>query len=145
MTGPDPAAVRAYLIDLQDRICGALEAADGEAWFRHDEHEGDRGGLARPRVLEGGPVIEKAAVNFSHAKAPQLPPAATERLPNLAGKPFQAISVSLIVHPKNPYAPTTHANFRGFFIGAADQIESWWFGGGYDLTPYYGFEEDARH
>ncbi len=145
MSRPDPHAVRAFLRDLQDRICKALEAADGDAWFQHNELEGERGGLARPRVLEGGQVIEKAAVNFSHAVASELPPAATERLPNLAGKPFQAVSVSLIVHPRNPHAPATHANFRAFFIGAEDAIESWWFGAGYDLTPFYGFEEDCRH
>lgn len=145
MSAPQPLAVRAFLLDLQDRICAELEAQDGEATFVRRELQGERGGLARPRVLEGGRVIEKAAVNFSHALAPSLPPAATERLPNLAGLPFQAVSVSLIVHPRNPYAPTTHANFRGFFIGGEDEIRSWWFGGGYDLTPYYGFEEDCRH
>lgn len=145
MSTPAPLAVRAFLLDLQDRICDGLEAEDGSATFDRRELAGERGGLARPRVLEDGPVIEKAAVNFSHAVAEQLPPAATERLPNLAGLPFQAVSVSLIVHPRNPYAPTTHANFRGFFIGAEDDIRSWWFGGGYDLTPYYGFAEDCRH
>jgi coproporphyrinogen III oxidase len=90
-------------------------------------------------------VIEKAAVNFSRPVGAQLPPAATERRPELAGAPFEAASISLIVHPRNPYAPTTHANFRGFFVGEPGDVRAWWFGGGYDLTPYYGFDEDCRH
>ena len=142
---PSATPVREWLMALQDKICDALEAADGGATFERAELEGERGGLARPRVLEGGTHIEKAAVNFSHAIGKQLPPQATERHPETAGLPFQAVSVSLIVHPRNPYAPTTHANFRGFFIGEVDDIKRWWFGGGYDLTPYYGFDDDCVH
>jgi coproporphyrinogen III oxidase len=129
---------------LQDRICDALVALDGGR-FREDRGEEPAGGLARPRVLEGGPVVEKAAVNFSHTKGAAMPAAATERRPELAGKAFEAVSLSLIVHPRNPYAPTTHMNLRCFVAGAADADPVWWFGGGFDLTPFYGFEEDAVH
>jgi coproporphyrinogen III oxidase len=139
--------VRDYLCDLQDRICDALEAEEPVARFAREEIERPGGGLSRPRVLSDGPVIERAAVNFTHTRGVDLPPAATERRPELAGRRYQAVSVSLIVHPRNPYAPTCHANFRAFIADAPDsQVESvWWFGGGFDLTPYYGFEEDARH
>lgn len=141
----DVGAVREHLLALQDRICDALEAEDGTARFRRDEFPGNGGGLSRPRVLDDGPVIERAAVNFSHTLGPALPPAATESRPELAGKGFEAVSVSLIVHPKNPRAPTCHANFRFFVAGAETSDPVWWFGGGFDLTPYYGFEEDAVH
>jgi coproporphyrinogen III oxidase len=131
---------REHLLDLQDRICAALEAADGAQRFRREEFAGSRGALARPRVLSGGALLERAAVNFSHTRGDGLPAAATVGRPQLAGVPFEAVSISLIVHPLNPFAPTTHANFRFFSAGG-----SWWFGGGFDLTPYYGFEEDAVH
>jgi coproporphyrinogen III oxidase len=139
--------VRDYLCDLQDLICDALEAEEPVARFAREEIERPGGGLSRPRVLSDGPVIERAAVNFTHTRGVDMPPAATERRPELAGRRYQAVSVSLIVHPRNPYAPTCHANFRAFIADAPDsQVESvWWFGGGFDLTPYYGFEEDARH
>lgn len=138
--------VRDHLLQLQDDICAALEQYDGEARFSRKVLEGERGGLARPRVLDGGPRLERAAVNFSHTKGVNLPAAATERKPELAGREFQAASVSLIVHPRNPHIPTCHANFR-FFVaeGKADQEDIWWFGGGFDLTPYYGYREDAVH
>ena len=142
---PDAARVHAQLTDLQDRICAALEAADGEARFAREELPGERGGLARPRVLADGPVIEKAAVNFSHTRGPALPPAATARRPELAGRSFEAVSVSLIVHPRNPYAPTSHANTRFFIAEKEGEAPVWWFGGGFDLTPYYGFDEDCEH
>jgi coproporphyrinogen III oxidase len=137
------APVRAYLLDLQDRICAALEAEDGAARFREERIESPAGGLSRPRVLEGGDVIEKTAVHFSHTIGKALPAAATERRPELAGRGYEAVSVSLIVHPRNPYAPTSHANVRCFV--AHGDAPVWWFGGGFDLTPYYGFEEDAVH
>jgi coproporphyrinogen III oxidase len=140
---PDVAPVRRQLLALQEQICGALEALDGAARFRGDELHGERGGLARPRVLEGGAVIEKAAVNFSHTSGAQLPPAATARRPALHGRTFEAVSVSLIVHPRNPYAPTSHANTRFFIAEKPGEAPVWWFGGGFDLTPYYGFEEDC--
>ncbi len=138
---------RAYLTDLQDRICAGIETVDGEAEFRRDVIPRPGGGVSRPRVLEGGSVVEKAAVNFTHTTGQQMPPAATERRPDLAGGSYQAVSVSLIVHPRNPYAPTSHANFRLFHAKppetAASHEPVWWFGGGFDLTPFYGFEEDA--
>ncbi len=146
--------VASYFRELQDRICDALVEVDGGA-FDARELRNERGGVARPRVLTEGEVIEKAAVNFSHSRGASLPLAATERRPELAGRSYEATSISLIVHPRNPYAPTSHANIR-FFIAHpprdagnpsrddADE-EGWWFGGGFDLTPYYGFEEDAVH
>ena len=139
----DIAPVRAYLQDLQDRICAALEAEDGGARFREERFESTTGGLARPRVLEGGAVIEKSAVHFSHTVGNALPAAATERRPELAGRGYEAASVSLIVHPRNPYVPTSHMNVRCFVAHGDTPV--WWFGGGFDLTPYYGFEEDAVH
>jgi coproporphyrinogen III oxidase len=130
----------------QDRICAALEAADGSARFREERFESPTGGLARPRVLAGGTVIEKTAVHFSHTLGKALPAAATERRPELAGRRYEAVSVSLIVHPRNPYVPTSHANVRFFLAhGDAGAEPVWWFGGGFDLTPFYGFEEDAVH
>jgi len=141
---PEIAPVRAFLLELQDRLCGALEAEEsGRECFRGDRLETPEGGLARPRVLEGGEVIEKSAVHFSHTLGKDLPPAATARRPELAGRRYEAVSVSLIVHPRNPYAPTSHMNVR-FFI-AEGEHPVWWFGGGFDLTPFYGFEEDAVH
>jgi coproporphyrinogen III oxidase len=138
---PDPAPLRAFLLDLQDRICAALEAEDASgARFREQRFESPTGGLARPRVLEGGDVIEKSAVHFSHTRGSQLPTAATERRPELAGRAYEAVSVSLIVHPRNPYVPTSHMNVRCLLAG-----DVWWFGGGFDLTPYYGFDEDCVH
>lgn len=139
------APVRRFLMSLQDEICSALAAEDGTASFRGDELVGERGGLARPRVLSGGSVLEQAAVNFSHTAGERLPAAATARRPELEGSSFEAVSVSLIVHPINPYVPTTHANFRFFIAGEGGEAPVWWFGGGFDLTPYYGFEEDAVH
>ena len=139
----DVAPIRGHLLDLQDRICAALESEDGGAVFAEERFESATGGLARPRVLEGGAVIEKSAVHFSHTIGKALPAAATERRPELAGRAYEAVSVSLIVHPRNPYVPTSHMNVR-FFIAHGD-APVWWFGGGFDLTPYYGFEEDAAH
>lgn len=139
----DILAVRDYFMALQDRISTALEAVDGEAQFLRETLPGPGGTLSRPRVLEGGRHIEKAAVQFTHSRGPALPPAATARNPELAGHGFQATAISLIVHPRNPYAPTTHANLRFFMIEADTPV--WYFGGGFDLTPYYGFEDDARH
>lgn len=144
MSTPDPVAIRAYLEAFQDRVCETLEAYEPTARFRRDELERPGGGLSRPRVLEGGEHVERSAVNFTHTQGVELPPAATKRRPELTGKAYQAISVSLIVHPTNPYAPTTHANFR-FFIAGDEAASAWWFGGGFDLTPYYGFDEDCAH
>lgn len=135
--------VRDYFMNLQDEIVNSLESLDGEAKFLREELPGPNGALSRPRVLADGPQIEKAAVQFTHSKGDSLPPAATERNPKLAGHPFQAAAISLIVHPRNPYVPTTHANLRFFLVEAEDPV--WYFGGGFDLTPYYGFEEDCVH
>ncbi len=140
---PDIAPVREYFVDLQDRIVAALEALDGEQTFSREELPGADGALARPRVLEDGPNIEKAAVQFTHSLGASLSDAATERNPRLAGQSFQATAISLIVHPRNPYVPTTHANLRFFLVEAIDPV--WYFGGGFDLTPYYGFAEDVVH
>lgn len=116
---------------------------DGQARFVADPADRGEAGLSDPRVLEDGPVIERAAVNFTHSRGAGLPEAATQRHPQLAGLPFEAVSLSLIVHPRNPYAPTTHANFRCFVAGPSNQPAAWWVGGGFDLTPYYGFDADT--
>jgi coproporphyrinogen III oxidase len=135
--------VRDYFMNLQDEIVSALEALDGKIEFIKEDVPGDNGALSRPRVLEAGARIDKAAVQFSHSKGASLPPAATERNPHLAGQGFEATAISLIVHPVNPYVPTTHANLRFFFVDADEPV--WYFGGGFDLTPYYGFENDCTH
>jgi coproporphyrinogen III oxidase len=142
---PDTAAVRAYLLDLQDRICAAVEAEDGGARFEEDLWERPEGGGGRSRVLSEGAVLEKAGVGFSHVFGPGLPASATAHRPELAGRSFQALGVSLVFHPRNPYAPTTHMNVRFFIAEREGEKPVWWFGGGFDLTPYYGFEEDAIH
>jgi coproporphyrinogen III oxidase len=139
--------VSAYLLSLQDKICDALEALDGKATFLHDDwqRDGHLGGYGRTRVLTDGAVFEQGGVNFSMVSGDELPPSATASRPELAGRRFHAMGVSLVIHPHNPYVPTSHANVR-FFIAEKDgEAPIWWFGGGYDLTPYYGFEEDAKH
>ena len=143
----EAAAVRDFLMGLQDRICSALEEEDGQARFHEDRFEGARGGLARPRVIADGAVFEKGAVHFSDTRGERLPATATERKPELVGRSFAALSVSLITHPRNPYVPTSHANFRWFHCPGRtpDEPAVGWFGGGYDLTPFYGYEEDAVH
>ena len=141
---PDIRAVRDYFMGLQDAIVDRLAALDGSAQFSRDDIAGVNGALARPRVLSDGPLIEKSAVQFTYSLGDRLPPAATERNPELAGRSFQAVAISVIVHPRNPYVPTTHMNLR-FFLIEHDARPVWYFGGGFDLTPYYGFEEDCRH
>lgn len=142
--GVDIEAVKAYLLDLQDRICMMLEAEDGGR-FREDSWTRAEGGGGRTRVIENSAVIEKGGVNFSHVSGSQLPATATAHRPELAGRRFQAMGVSLVIHPRNPFAPTSHANVR-FFVAEADgEAPVWWFGGGFDLTPYYGYAEDCRH
>ena len=142
---PDLAAVKAYLLDLQDRICRALETEDGTATFAEDNWTRAEGGGGRSRVLAEGAVFEKAGVGFSHVHGTQLPPSATAHRPELIGKPWQALGVSLVIHPSNPYAPTSHANVRFFIADPEGANPVWWFGGGFDLTPYYGFEDDCTH
>ena len=141
----DIAAVREYLLGLQDRICAALEAEDGLARFAEDAWQRPGGGGGRSRVLVDGAVFEQAGVGFSHVFGPGLPPSATAQRPDLAGRSFEAVGVSLVFHPLNPYAPTTHMNVRFFLAEKEGHDPVWWFGGGFDLTPYYGFEEDAIH
>lgn len=137
--------VREYLLSLQDNICKAFEQLDGSGRFREDSWSRDEGGGGRSRVMEDGAVFEKAGINFSHVFGATLPPSATASRPELAGRSFQAMGVSLVIHPHNPYVPTSHANVR-FFIAEKEGMEPvWWFGGGFDLTPYYGFVEDAVH
>lgn len=141
----DTDAVKSYLLNLQDRICTALEQEDGEGRFIEDLWQRAEGGGGRTRVLSEGRVFEQGGVNFSDVSGDSLPPSATAHRPELAGRTFQALGVSLVIHPRNPYVPTSHANVR-FFIAKAEGTDPlWWFGGGFDLTPYYGFEEDARH
>jgi len=143
-TTPDSSAVETYLRDLQNRICSALEGIDGTR-FRHDVWTRDEGGGGETRVLSDGGVFERAGVNFSNITGTRLPGSATAARPELAGRGFRAMGVSLVIHPRNPYVPTSHANVR-FLIAEAPGAEPiWWFGGGFDLTPYYGFEDDARH
>ena len=144
---PEVEEVFAYLRGLQDGICARLEEIDGGGTaFLEDAWTRDGGGGGVGRVIEGGAVIEKGGVNLSRVSGRRLPPAASARRPELAGRAFEAMGVSVIVHPLNPYAPTSHLNVR-FFLAtdpedAAEPV--WWFGGGFDLTPFYGFEADAR-
>jgi coproporphyrinogen III oxidase len=145
VSAPDPSRVGAFLRELQARICAALEAEDGQARFSRETFGDPGGSVAAPRVLEGGPVIEKAAVNFTHGRGASLPAPATLTRPDLAGAPFESVSLSLIVHPRNPYVPTTHMNLRLFTAAPAGRPPVWWFGGGFDLTPAYGFDEDCIH
>jgi coproporphyrinogen III oxidase len=145
MSQVDANAVKNYLLELQDAICAALEAEDGSSTFREDSWERPGGGGGRSRVMEEGAVFEKAGINFSHVFGEGLPPSATAHRPELAGRSFQAMGVSLVIHPHNPYAPTSHANVRFFIAEKADADPVWWFGGGFDLTPYYGFDEDCVH
>jgi coproporphyrinogen III oxidase len=139
------AVVKNYLLSLQDTICTGLEREDGSATFQEDRWLRPEGGEGCSRVLTDGSVFEKAGVNFSHVHGDSLPPSATAKRPELEGCTWQALGVSLVVHPQNPYVPTSHANVR-FFVAEKPGCEPvWWFGGGYDLTPYYGFDEDCRH
>jgi coproporphyrinogen III oxidase len=141
---PDPDAVRSYLLGLQGSICRALEAEDGAGRFSEDAWSRDGGG-GTTRVLSEGAVFEKAGVAFSHVAGLALPAAASARRPDLAGRAWSALGVSLVIHPRNPYVPTSHANIRFFVAGAGNEAPAWWFGGGFDLTPCYGFDEDAAH
>ena len=145
MTDIDIDAVIDYLRALQLRICASLEDVDGKETFRHDSWDRPGGGGGESRVMVGGAVFEQAGVGFSHVFGDQMPPSATKNRPELAGKRFQAMGVSLVLHPRNPYVPTTHANFRFFTTNSDDGPPVWWFGGGFDLTPYYPFHEDVVH
>jgi coproporphyrinogen III oxidase len=144
MSTIDKSAVREYLLGLQDRICEELAAEDGAKHFSEDIWQREEGGGGRSRVLIEGAVIEKGGVNFSHVHGTKMPPSATAHRPELVGRGFEAMGVSLVIHPHNPYVPTSHANVRFFVAEQPGQEPVWWFGGGYDLTPYYGNEEDCR-
>ena len=134
-----------YFRSLQQLIVHALEDVDGKKKFRSDDWGRDAGGGGRSRILADGAVFEQAGVGFSHVFGNEMPPSATKMRPELAGHGFQAMGVSLVLHPKNPYVPTTHANFRFFCAEADDGEPIWWFGGGFDLTPYYPFHDDVLH
>lgn len=145
-------AVKEYLLSLQDDICQQLATEDGgkdfivDAWEREKaEGEMKLTGGGRTRVMEGGDVIEKGGVNFSYVKGEKLPASATAHRPELAGRSFQAMGVSLVIHPHNPYVPTSHANVRLFVAEKAGEEPVWWFGGGFDLTPYYVNDTDIVH
>ncbi len=142
---PNINVIKDYLSQLQDHICHFLEAEDGAGKFKEDSWQRAEGGGGRTRVLENGKVFEKAGVNFSHVMGANLPASATAHRPELAGRHFQALGVSLVIHPLNPYVPTTHLNVRFFIAEKSGADPIWWFGGGFDLTPYYGFIEDCVH
>jgi coproporphyrinogen III oxidase len=139
------APVKKYLLDLQNAICSMVENEDGRVRFIEDAWQHKEGGGGLTRVMADGEIIEKAGVNFSHVHGLKLPPAATEKRPELANANFQAMGVSVVIHPRNPYVPTSHFNVRCIGAELADEKTVWWFGGGFDLTPYYGFEEDCKH
>lgn len=145
MTRPDINAVKDYLLDLQRRICDSLADEDGKQTFIEDRWERAEGGGGISRILTDGAVFEKAGVGFSHVLGKSLPPSATALRPELAGCAWQAMGVSLVIHPRNPYVPTSHANVRFFIAEKSGSDPIWWFGGGFDLTPYYGFETDCEH
>ncbi|PIE00647.1 MAG: oxygen-dependent coproporphyrinogen oxidase [Thiothrix nivea] len=143
MAQPDIERVKSYLLALQDDICTQLAAEDGRGHFIEDEWQREAGGGGRTRVLTDGAVIEQGGVNFSHVHGEQMPPSATAARPELAGRSFQAMGVSLVIHPHNPFVPTSHANVRFFIAEKAGEKPVWWFGGGFDLTPFYPFTEDC--
>ena len=148
MTAINKEAVKQFLLSLQDHICQQLEMADGKAVFVEDawnREPGERlGGGGRSRVMKQGGVIEQGGVNFSHVTGKQMPASATAHRPELAGRHFEAMGVSLVIHPSNPYVPTSHANVRFFIAEKEGEDPIWWFGGGFDLTPFYPFEEDCQ-
>ncbi|TVP58016.1 MAG: oxygen-dependent coproporphyrinogen oxidase [Halomonadaceae bacterium] len=145
MTTIDIDAVKEYLLGLQDSICQRLSEMDGRARFVEENWQREEGGGGRSRVITEGALFEKGGVNFSHVMGDRLPPSASASRPELAGATWQAMGVSLVMHPANPYVPTSHANVRFFIATPPEGGPIWWFGGGYDLTPYYGFAEDCRH
>lgn len=144
-TDVDESAVHTYLLGLQDTLCREFAALDGSGEFISDSWTRKAGGGGRSRVLTNGRVFEQAGINFSHVTGDTLPPSATANRPELAGARFEAMGVSLVLHPHNPYVPTSHANVRFFVATPEDAPPIWWFGGGFDLTPYYGFIDDCVH
>lgn len=145
MSEIDISQVKTYLLNLQDQICSALEAEEPVARFIEDAWDREEGGGGRSRVLTNGEVFEQGGVNFSHVFGHNLPPSATAKRPELANRQFEAMGVSLVIHPRNPYVPTSHANVRFFIAKKPGEPDIWWFGGGFDLTPFYPFREDVLH
>ncbi|HHF7343683.1 TPA: oxygen-dependent coproporphyrinogen oxidase [Legionella feeleii] len=137
--------IKSYLLQLQTNICNSLTELDGQGQFHEDSWTRPQGGGGLTRVFNEGKVFAKAGVNFSHVSGEQLPPSASSHRPELAGCNFSALGVSLVIHPDNPYVPTSHANVRFFVAEKENTPPIWWFGGGFDLTPYYGFREDCQH
>lgn len=138
--------VKDYLLDLQNTICEAVEVIDGAGRFDADEWQKDNGkGYGITNILSGGEVFERAGVNFSYVEGDKMPSSATALRPGLEGRNYRALGVSLVIHPHNPYVPTSHANVRFFIAEKTGEEPVWWFGGGFDLTPYYGFDEDVIH
>lgn len=137
--------IKQYLLNLQDQVCDTLMQLDSELVLKEDQWDREGGGGGRSRVMQQGKVFEQGGINFSHVFGDGLPPSATAHRPELAGRSFQALGDSLVIHPVNPYVPTTHMNVRFFMAEKEGEEPIWWFGGGFDLTPYYGFREDARH
>ena len=142
---PDIERIKSYFLQLQEQICNSLEEADGTGRFRTDVWQREGGGGGRSRVMAEGTVFEQAGINFSHVYGDKMPASATAHRPELAGRQYQAMGVSLVIHPRNPYVPTSHCNVRFFVAEKEDAAPIWWFGGGYDLTPYYGSREDCSH
>jgi coproporphyrinogen III oxidase len=140
----DATAVKRYLVELQERICAAVEAVDGGR-FRRDPWERGEGGGGESRVLTEGRVFERAGVSISHVFGEKLPASASNTRPTVVGAPFEAMGLSLVFHPRNPFVPTTHCNVRYIQATPRDGAPVWWFGGGFDLTPYYPFDEDVLH
>jgi len=136
--------IRNYLLNLQNQICQTLEQEDGQSFISDNWSKKDGGG-GLTKILSNGHVFEQAGVNFSHVYGNTMPSSATEIRPELANAPFNAMGISLVIHPKNPYVPTSHANIRFFIAHPENHPPVWWFGGGMDLTPYYGFAEDCKH
>ena len=134
--------VKKYLLELQNSVCYTIEQEDGKVTFREDSWEHTEKGGGKTRVIENGPIIEQGGVNFSHVAGDRLPAAATAHRPELAGRRFQAMGLSSVIHPRNPFVPTAHMNVRCFVAEKENHDPIWWFGGGFDLTPYYGFEEE---
>ncbi len=149
MSQVDKQAVKTFLLSLQDSICQQLEQADGSGKFVEDAWQrepGEKlGGGGRTRVMKGGHVFEQGGVNFSHVQGREMPASATAHRPELAGRKFEAMGVSLVMHPNNPFVPTSHANVRFFIAEKEGETPIWWFGGGFDLTPFYPFEQDCQH
>lgn len=137
--------VKAFLLQLQNDICQTLELVDGKAQFEHDSWVREQGGGGQSRVMQQGLVFEQAGVNFSHVMGTEMPASATAHRPELAGRRFEAMGVSLVIHPLNPHVPTTHANVRFFIAEKEGEAPVWWFGGGFDLTPYYPVLSDVKH